>query len=112
MRTRSWRAPRHRPALEGLTRHASTHAAGIVIGDRPLSETGALYRIPNPTCRDQFQHEMGRTGGAGQFDFLGLKNADRARRCVKLLSSATSNVDLTTLPSMTPQATRCWRRAM
>jgi len=37
--------------LEGLTRHASTHAAGIVISDRPLSELVPLYRDPNPTCR-------------------------------------------------------------
>ncbi len=37
--------------LEGLYRHASTHAAGIVIGDRPLAELIPLYRDPRPTCR-------------------------------------------------------------
>jgi len=37
--------------LEGLYRHASTHAAGIVIGDRPLSELVPLYRDPKSTCR-------------------------------------------------------------
>ena len=47
--------------LEGLTRHASTHAAGIVIGDRPLSEIVPLYRDPKSDMPvTQFQHEMGR----------------------------------------------------
>ena len=53
-----------RQRLEGLTRHASTHAAGIVIGDRPLSRTGAA--LPRSEIRhagDPVQHEMGRAGG-------------------------------------------------
>ena len=37
--------------LEGLYRHASTHAAGIVIGDRPLTELVPLYRDPRSRCR-------------------------------------------------------------
>jgi DNA polymerase-3 subunit alpha len=37
--------------LEGLHRHASTHAAGIVIGDRPLAELVPMYRDPKSTCR-------------------------------------------------------------
>jgi DNA polymerase-3 subunit alpha len=39
-------APRHRAEAGGLYRHASTHAAGIVIGDRPLSELVPMYRDP------------------------------------------------------------------
>ena len=37
--------------LEGLYRHASTHAAGVVIGDRPLDELVPLYRDPRSECR-------------------------------------------------------------
>ena len=37
--------------LEGLYRHASTHAAGVVIGDRALADLIPLYRDPGPKCR-------------------------------------------------------------
>ena len=50
--------------LEGLHRHASTHAAGVVIGDRPLERAGAA--LPRPEDRhagDPVQHEVGRAGG-------------------------------------------------
>ena len=61
--------------LEGLTRHASTHAAGIVIGDRPLSRTrAALPRSEIRHAGHPVQHEMGRAGGAGEVRF------PRARR--------------------------------
>ena len=66
--------------LEGLTRHASTHAAGIVIGDRPLERTGAA--LPRSEIRhagDPVQHEMGRAGGPGQIRLPRPEDADRAR---------------------------------
>ena len=64
--SRSWRAPLAiAQKLEGLYRHASTHAAGIVIGDRPLSELVPLYRDPKSDMPvDPVQHEMGRAGRA------------------------------------------------
>ena len=47
--------------LEGLYRHASTHAAGVVIGDRPLEELVPLYRDPRAAASGHpVQHEMGR----------------------------------------------------
>ena len=53
--------------LEGLPRHASTHAAGVVIGDRPLDELVPLYRDPRADMPvDPVQHEGRREGGAGQ----------------------------------------------
>src|SRR5271165_2951680 len=59
--------------IEGLYRHASTHAAGVVIGDRPLIELVPLYRDP----RSEFlvtQYSMKHVEQAGlvKFDFLGL----------------------------------------
>jgi DNA polymerase-3 subunit alpha len=63
--------------LEGLYRHASTHAAGIVIGDRPLQELVPLYRDPrSPLPGDPVQHEVGGTGRAGQVRLSRLEDAD------------------------------------
>ena len=60
--------------LEGLYRHASTHAAGIVIGDRPLTELVPLYRDPRSTLpATQFNMKWVEAAGLVKFDFLGLK---------------------------------------
>ena len=59
--------------LEGLPRHASTHAAGIVIGDRPLDELVPLYRDPrSPMPVTQFNMKDVEKAGLVKFDFLGL----------------------------------------
>ncbi len=59
--------------LEGLYRHASTHAAGVVIGDRPLQELVPLYRDPrSPLPATQFNLKYVETAGLVKFDFLGL----------------------------------------
>src|ERR1700690_2605270 len=60
--------------LEGLTRHASTHAAGIVIGDRALTELVPLYRDPKSDMPvTQFNMKWVEQAGLVKFDFLGLK---------------------------------------
>ena len=60
--------------LEGLHRHASTHAAGVVIGDRPLEELVPLYRDPKTGMRvTQFNMKWVEQAGLVKFDFLGLK---------------------------------------
>ncbi len=60
--------------LEGLYRHASTHAAGVVIGDRPLDELVPLYRDPSSDMPvTQFDYEQDEKAGLVKFDFLGLK---------------------------------------
>ncbi len=60
--------------LEGLYRHASTHAAGIVIGDRPLDEMVPLYRDPRSDMPvTQFNMKWVEPAGLVKFDFLGLK---------------------------------------
>ena len=61
-------------ALEGLTRHASTHAAGVVIGNRPLIELVPLYRDPKSgEVVTQFDMNMVERIGLVKFDFLGLR---------------------------------------
>ncbi|HXV36950.1 MAG TPA: DNA polymerase III subunit alpha, partial [Myxococcota bacterium] len=71
--------------LEGLTRHASTHAAGVVIGDRPLIERVPLYRDPKSgDVMTQYDMRCVERLGLIKFDFLGLKTlttiADTERR--------------------------------
>jgi DNA polymerase III subunit alpha len=85
--------------LEGLTRHASTHAAGIVIGDRPLSELVPLYRDPKSDMPvTQFNMKWVEPAGLVKFDFLGLKTLTVLDVAVKLLRQRGVEVDLTTLP--------------
>ncbi|MEE8351536.1 MAG: DNA polymerase III subunit alpha, partial [Rhodospirillales bacterium] len=60
--------------LEGLYRHASTHAAGVVIGDRPLDELIPLYRDPRSDMPvTGFNMKYVESAGLVKFDFLGLK---------------------------------------
>ena len=73
--------------LEGLYRHASTHAGGVVIADRPLSDIVALYRDPRSTMPlTQFSKDDAETAGLVKFDFLGVKTLtiiDRARKLIE-----------------------------
>src|SRR6266702_4066377 len=85
--------------LEGLTRHASTHAAGIVIGDRPLSELVPLYRDPKSDMPvTQFNMKWVEPAGLVKFDFLGLKTLTVLDVAIKLLKPRDIHVDLATLP--------------
>jgi len=73
--------------LEGLYRNASTHAAGIVIGDRPLTELAPLYRDPRSDMpATQYNMKWIESAGPVKFDFLGLKTLtviDRAMRYLR-----------------------------
>jgi DNA polymerase-3 subunit alpha len=72
--------------LEGLYRHASTHAAGIVIGDRPLDELVPLYRDPKSNMPvTQFNWKMVEAAGLVKFDFLGLKTLTVLEKAVELI---------------------------
>ncbi|MET0241756.1 MAG: DNA polymerase III subunit alpha [Sphingobium sp.] len=84
--------------LEGLPRHSSTHAAGVVIGDRPLSQLVPLYRDPRSDM-PVTQFDMKYVEGAGlvKFDFLGLKTLSVLQRAVRLLKARGVEVDLDTL---------------
>jgi DNA polymerase-3 subunit alpha len=84
--------------LEGLPRHSSTHAAGVVIGDRPLSQLVPLYRDPRSDM-PVTQFDMKYVEGAGlvKFDFLGLKTLSVLQKAVQLLAARGVAVDLDTL---------------
>ncbi len=85
--------------LEGLYRHASTHAAGIVIGDRPLEELVPLYRDPRAQLPvTQFNMKWVENAGLVKFDFLGLKTLTVIQKAIDLLEARGIVVDLETLP--------------
>ncbi|HEY5208855.1 MAG TPA: DNA polymerase III subunit alpha [Stellaceae bacterium] len=85
--------------LEGLYRHASTHAAGVVIGDRPLQELVPLYRDPRSTLpATQFNLKYVETAGLVKFDFLGLTTLTILVRAVELLKRRGIELDLNKLP--------------
>ncbi|WP_284176999.1 DNA polymerase III subunit alpha [Rhabdaerophilum sp. SD176] len=85
--------------LEGLYRHASTHAAGIVIGDRPLEELVPLYRDPKSDMPvTQFNMKWVEPAGLVKFDFLGLKTLTILRGAVDLLAEQGIAVDLLKIP--------------
>ncbi len=85
--------------LEGLYRHASTHAAGVVIGDRPLAELVPLYRDPRSDMpATQFNMKWVEPAGLVKFDFLGLKTLTVLARCTELLAARGVGLDLSNLP--------------
>ena len=85
--------------LEGLYRHASTHAAGVVIGDRPLEELIPLYRDPRSDMPvSQFNMKDVEKAGLVKFDFLGLKTLSVLQTAVDLLKVRGIEVDLERLP--------------
>ena len=72
--------------LEGLLRNASTHAAGVVIGDRPLDELVPLYQDPRSDMpATQFNMKWVEQAGLVKFDFLGLKTLTVIQNAVDLI---------------------------
>ena len=85
--------------LEGLPRNSSTHAAGVVIGDRPLAKLVPLYRDPRSDMPvTQFDMKYVESSGLVKFDFLGLKTLSVLRKAVDLLEARGIAIDLGALP--------------
>src|SRR3954467_437219 len=85
--------------LEGLHRHASTHAAGIVIGDRPLSELVPMYRDPKSQLPvTQFNMKWVEQAGLVKFDFLGLTTLSVLQTAVKLVARRGIDLNLLSIP--------------
>lgn len=90
--------------LEGLPRHSSTHAAGVVIGDRPLSQLVPLYRDPKSDMQvTMFEMKAAEKAGLVKFDFLGLKTLSVLDRAATMLRARGVEVDWATLPTDDPQ---------
>lgn len=85
--------------IEGLFRHASTHAAGVVIGDRPLVELVPLYRDPKSDMLvTQYNMKFVEQAGLVKFDFLGLTTLTILQRGVGFLKKMGVEVDLSRIP--------------
>ncbi|MGB3472715.1 MAG: DNA polymerase III subunit alpha [Erythrobacter sp.] len=85
--------------LEGLPRNSSTHAAGVVIGDRPLAQLVPLYRDPRSDMPvTQYDMKNVESSGLVKFDFLGLKTLSVLRKAVDLLELRGISIDLGALP--------------
>ena len=85
--------------LEGLPRHASTHAAGVVIGDRQLDELVPLYRDPRSDMPvTQFDMKYVEAAGLVKFDFLGLKTLSVLKEGQRLLAEQGIEIDFGALP--------------
>lgn len=85
--------------LEGLNRHASTHAAGIVIGKKELTAFVPLYRDPKTgSVSTQFSMELLEDCGLVKMDFLGLKTLTLLKNTVDLIRKRGIAIDLDTIP--------------
>jgi DNA polymerase-3 subunit alpha len=85
--------------LEGLFRHASTHAAGIVVGERPLSDLVPMYRDPRSDMPvTQYSMKWVEPAGLVKFDFLGLKTLTTLDYTVKMINRNGTKFALTDIP--------------
>ncbi len=86
--------------LEGLYRHASTHAAGLIIGDRPLVELIPLYKDPkSDVLVTQFSMKLVEKAGLVKFDFLGLKTLTVLERAAQMIRNRGEAFDLSAVPT-------------
>jgi len=93
--------------LEGLPRHASTHAAGVVIADKPLVEYLPLYKGKKGEVVTQFDMKCVEKIGLIKFDFLGLRNLTVIANTLKLIEAEGGTPpDLTNLDLSDPATYR------
>ena len=85
--------------LEGLNRHAGTHAAGIVIGDRPLEELVPIYRDPRSEMPvTQYNMKWVEQAGLVKFDFLGLKTLTMIDIAIQLIENEGVKINIDKIP--------------
>jgi DNA polymerase-3 subunit alpha len=91
-------------SLEGLTRHASTHAAGVVISNRPLMDYLPLYRGQDGEVITQYAMKEVEAIGLVKFDFLGLKTLTMINHALKLIQMTHGQtIDLSQIPLDDPK---------
>ncbi|MBU2499443.1 MAG: DNA polymerase III subunit alpha, partial [Proteobacteria bacterium] len=86
-------------SLEGLSRHASTHASGVVISDRPLIEYLPLFKGTNDEVMTQFTMDQIEKLGLIKFDFLGLRTLTVIKHALMLIEkTAGQRIDIDKIP--------------
>jgi DNA polymerase III subunit alpha len=89
--------------LEGLNRHASTHAAGIMIADKPLEEIVPLYLDENSSMPViQYSMKYGELAGLVKFDFLGLKTLTVIDKTIALIHKTNPDFNINKIPLNNP----------
>ncbi|MBR0672369.1 DNA polymerase III subunit alpha [Neoroseomonas soli] len=90
--------------VEGLYRNASTHAAGVVIGRRPLVDIVPLYRDPrSPMLVTQYSMKYAEAASLVKFDFLGLKTLTVIERALRILREQGTDIDISAIPIDDPK---------
>ncbi len=86
-------------SLEGLHRHASTHAAGIVIANQQITDTVPVYKdVNSDMVVVQYSMKYAELSGLVKFDFLGLQTLTVITRTLKLLEDSDINIDIDSIP--------------
>jgi DNA polymerase III subunit alpha len=94
----------HCRALEGLLRHASTHAAGVVISEKPLGHIVPLMRDKDRKVVCQYDKNDVEKVGLIKFDFLGLKTLTVIDKCLKHIKAVSGiEIDMDTIPVDDPK---------
>ncbi len=89
--------------LEGLNRHTSTHAAGVVIGRKELTEYVPLYRDPKTgKATSQYTMDLIEPCGLVKMDFLGLKTLTLIKHCVDLIHKKVPDFDIEAISETDP----------
>ncbi|OLD65919.1 MAG: DNA polymerase III subunit alpha [Acidobacteria bacterium 13_1_40CM_2_68_10] len=98
--------------LEGLTRHASVHAAGVVISPRPIVEFSPLARTRDDEIVTQYAMDEIGSIGLLKMDFLGLKTLTLVHDCVACIKEDESiDIDIEALPLDDPGTYACFQAA-
>ena len=98
--------------VEGLLRNASTHAAGVVIGDRPLDQLVPLYKDPRSDMpATQFNMKWVEQAGLVKFDFLGLKTLTVIQNALDLLKNRGIDIDIGAIPLDDPATYELYAKA-
>jgi len=91
--------------IEGLQRHASTHAAGVVISDKPIMDQMPLFVGSRDEVVTQYDMKSVEKIGLIKFDFLGLKTLTHIQNCIELIEREHGEkIDMDNLPLDEPRA--------
>jgi len=102
----------HSLVLEGLNRHASTHAAGVVIAPGDLTDYVPLYKSSQGDVTSQYDMKGLEDLGLLKMDFLGLRNLTVIDKAVKLIKKRGIDVDIDSLEFNDPKVYKLFAKGM
>ncbi len=102
----------HSLVLEGMNRHASTHAAGVVIAPGELTDFVPLYKSPQGDITSQYDMKGLESLGLLKMDFLGLRNLTVIEQAVKLIKDKGENINIDKLPLDDPKVYKLFAKGL